>query len=111
MRKQQTQWLLLPFLFAACAQANDSIVENNSNCQVSFERVDGEVEFIDAPNLDITEGEKFILPSDYSGISSILCHRSTTSIMTSDFLAVIAANKPIMIFSDDAKVVLEIVKG
>ena len=103
-------WVIFLSLILACCEQNESQAIH-SNCKVAIESTDGDIKFIDAPTLDISKGASFRLPTGLSDTSSILCSRSNLILKTTDFLVVMAQEKPLMLFGEEAKVVIEMVNG
>lgn len=102
--------IFLPLILVSCVEQKEVPVKQ-SDCKVAIEIADGNVKFIDAPSLDISNGVNFRIPDEYTDTSSILCNRSNLSFRTSDFLVVSEGGKPLMLFGTEAKVVIEMVNG
>ena len=102
--------VFLSLALVSCAEPNEAQA-SHSNCKVAIESPDGKVEFVDAPTLDISMGASFQLPNGLSNAASILCNRSNLIFKTTDFLVVSEQSKPLMLFGEEAKVVLEMVNG
>lgn len=104
-------WVVfLAVTLASCSEQNETVTQN-SDCKIAVENIDGDVKFIDAPSLDISEGVNFKLPTSFHDASSILCSRPDLDVKKTDFLVVMEGRKPLMLSGTKAKVVLEMVKG
>ena len=98
------------FILISCAAQNEAVA-NQSNCRVLIEHKDGEIEHVKAPTIDLSKGEKFILPDNLVEASSIVCERPNLVAKTSDFLVVSSAERPVYLTGEEAKIVIEMVNG
>ena len=111
MKKNSHLWFVcLSLTLISCSQQNVSQA-SISNCKVSTESTDGDIKFVDAPTLDLSEGVNFRLPEELSDTTLVLCSRSNLILETTDFLAVMGDERPLMLIGDEAKVVLEMMSG
>ena len=99
-----------PLLLISCSLKNEA---NNDqpNCRALIEDENGEFRHINAPTIDLSKGTDFKLPDNLINASSIICDRPTLETKVNDFLVVSSGNKPIFLFGQEAKIVLEMVNG
>ena len=101
---------LLPFFLISCSSHNEAN-SNQSDCRILIENENGEFRHINAPTVDLSKGADFKLPDTLINASSIMCSRQNLETKVNDFLVVNSANKPLMLFGQEAKIVIEMVNG